>query len=460
MFKKDREGEKMKNKMDGKAVACILFVLFSLMLSVSAVSAAVGGIGIPHSASVKVRNATQWDLYEIDDNLVNQDPDPAEPGKYVEIRFKVQNVGGADTEQAIFELVTAYPFSLDPGESAVRKLGQVDARLVGENSYILYYKLRVDKNAIEGNNEIELKYSLNNGKDWTSLPFVIRVRTQDAILSIDDVKTIPSVLPPGKEGQLVITLKNNADSPLKDVIINLGLVRPLQTATSLIYEEMPITPISSSNEKMIEYIDAGQKSQFVFDVAADIDAESKIHKIPINLTYSDWQGNKYSKTQLIGVGIGSSPELVAGVESTDVYSKGDSGEVSVKFVNKGVGNVRFLYVTLKDNDYFEVLSSENVYIGNIDSDDYDTADFKIYLKKVKKDYVELPLIVEYKDDLNNVYEKEYPVKMKVYSSAKTKQVGLKAGSPVVGILIFIVIVAGGIYLYRRWRNNKAKVKKG
>jgi hypothetical protein len=436
----------------------ILFVL--VFLSISTVAAAVSTIGIAHSEAVKIRDTTEWDLYVIENDLVNQDPDPAEPGKYVDIRFKVNNLGGEDTGKFIFELLPKYPFSLEPGDSATRRLGQIDARLVGKNSYILYYKVRVDKDAVEGNNPIEVRFSTTNGISWQKITFNIRVRTHDAILSIEKVKTTPELLPPGKEGQLEITLKNNADSPLKDIILNLGLIRVLQTSASLSYEEMPITPIGSSNEKMIEYIEAGQEKSFTFDVAADIEADSKIHKIPVNLTYSDWQGNKYSKTQLIGVGIGSAPDLVIGVDSTEVYSKGDVGDVTLKFVNKGVGNVRFMYAVLQDNGNFDVLSSEDVYIGNIDSDDYDTADFRIHLKKAKGDVVELPLIVEYKDDLNNLYKKKYPVQMKVYSSIEAKKVGLKQSSSFGGIVIFLIIVGGGIYLYRRWKKKKAKIKKG
>ena len=55
---------------------------------------------------------------------------------------------------------------------------------------IVYYRVRVDKDTIEGKNPIKLRYSLTGGKSWIVLdPFDVRIQTQDAILAVEDVST-------------------------------------------------------------------------------------------------------------------------------------------------------------------------------------------------------------------------------------------------------------------------------
>ena len=44
--------------------------------------------------------------------FISQSPDPVEPGKFVELRWRVVNEGGK-TENYIFELNAEYPFTLD-----------------------------------------------------------------------------------------------------------------------------------------------------------------------------------------------------------------------------------------------------------------------------------------------------------------------------------------------------------
>src|SRR3989338_7187239 len=53
---------------------------------------------------------------QIEVTLINQEPDPAEPGKYVDIRFKLDNNGSDEARNVDIEILPQYPFSLDPGK--------------------------------------------------------------------------------------------------------------------------------------------------------------------------------------------------------------------------------------------------------------------------------------------------------------------------------------------------------
>ena len=56
-------------------------------------------------------------------SLINQDPDPVAPGSYIELRWKIDNLGSTKAKDVTFELIEEYPFSITPGSSALQELG-------------------------------------------------------------------------------------------------------------------------------------------------------------------------------------------------------------------------------------------------------------------------------------------------------------------------------------------------
>jgi len=93
--------------------------------------------------------------------FVNQDPYPAEPNGYVNLVFKLENWGTEKAENAVFELLPEYPFSLDTGVSATKELGTINGLQTNQNAFLIKYKVRVDKDAIDGENEIGVKCTYN-----------------------------------------------------------------------------------------------------------------------------------------------------------------------------------------------------------------------------------------------------------------------------------------------------------
>ena len=58
-----------------------------------------------------------------------QDPDPVEPGKEVEVSFKIEN-NGTIANDVTFEILPDYPFSLVPGESASKALPVIKSNFI------------------------------------------------------------------------------------------------------------------------------------------------------------------------------------------------------------------------------------------------------------------------------------------------------------------------------------------
>jgi hypothetical protein len=130
-------------------------------------------------AQTNVFNTTSGTVYTdmayLQATFVNQDPSPADPGAYVNLLFKIENRGTKSAENATLELIPEYPFSLDSGVSAITNLGTINGLQRGENAFLVKYKLKVDKDAINGDNEIKLKYYAGDGSVYNIATFNISV---------------------------------------------------------------------------------------------------------------------------------------------------------------------------------------------------------------------------------------------------------------------------------------------
>ncbi|TKJ17601.1 hypothetical protein CEE44_03645 [Candidatus Woesearchaeota archaeon B3_Woes] len=431
----------------------ILIVIFVL------ISSFVAGVEIvPRGDSIEIRHTANWDINEVDNYLVNQNPDPAEPGGYVELRFKVENIGADYANDVMFELVPTYPFTLDRGMSAIRKAGEMHMSQVGEEAFMLYYKLRVDKDAVEGDNPIKLKYTNDGGFTWVQVEFDVRIQTHDAVLNVESVESDPEEVTPGSTITLTVNLENMADSLLKDVRVNLGILTKTTTTTSVITDELPFTPIGSTNEKFIENIGAHESKDISFKLIADADASSKVYKLPLVIEYSDGLGTNYTKTYYTSLIIGERPDLVTSIDSSEIVSAGEVGVVSLKFTNKGSSDIKFLYVELMQSEKYDIISPAAVYVGNIDSDDYESVDFNLYVKRTRDRMVQLPLRLDYRDANNKVFKKDVILNMKLYSSSEAKKYGLKESNGFFGKFILFLLIAGGVWYYRRKKKGKKDPK--
>ncbi len=131
----------------------------------------VGVLSVNSVVSAEIISTGQGSIVNKDVSLkttfVNQDPYPADPGSYVNLVFKLENSGTEKAENTVFELLPEYPFSLDTGVSATNELGTINGLQNGQNAFLIKYKVRVDKDAINGENEIGVKCTYNNGASIT-----------------------------------------------------------------------------------------------------------------------------------------------------------------------------------------------------------------------------------------------------------------------------------------------------
>ncbi|MBI2523282.1 hypothetical protein HYW19_02755 [Candidatus Woesearchaeota archaeon] len=379
---------------------------------------------------------------QIEVTLINQEPDPAEPGNYVDVRFKLDNNGSEEARNVEVEILPQYPFSLDPGVEALRSAGTLQSMQRGDVGVIVKYRIRVDKNAVEGENEIKIRYRIDKGIWIEPEEFFIDVQTYDAILSVDSVSIDKEFFEPGSSGILRIGVVNEADSLVKDVKARLDL------------GGMPFVPLKSTNEKSVYQIDAKKAHEFSFELLAKPEAESGVYQVPLRISYSDELNKGYIKNATIGVIVNAKPDISVTLDESGVYEHGKAGEIVVKVVNKGVTDIKFMNVKLGESSSYKIVSSDEAYLGNIDSDDFETADFDLFVENTNEKQVELPLTLEYKDANNNNYRDRISLKLNLYSASEAKKFGLKKENGTLGFLIVVAIVIGGLFYYRKRMKKK------
>ncbi|MBD3259323.1 hypothetical protein GF371_01695 [Candidatus Woesearchaeota archaeon] len=384
--------------------------------------------------------------------FLNQDPDPVEPGEQVELRFRAENRGQYRIEDIEFEILPDYPFELLETENAKKNIGSLDAAQRGKDSAIFHWKLRVDNEAIEGDNEIELKYYVEDRPASIKLePFLINVKSRDIIISVGNIKMEPKKVAPGQEIELTFPLRNLADSDVDDLRVKLDLAG------------FPFATLGSTNEQVIKLLRRRESDNVTFTLVANTDAELKTHNMPLSISFTDKFDVDHELKGKFGIKVYEKPDYIFNLadvemETGEVFLPNTKGRIIAAFSNTGRGDINALNVKLLPSDKYSIITKDELYIGNLESDDYETAEFDIFVKKVTGN-VPLKFQLEYKDSENTRFTDNIDLMLKVYSKREAARLGLIKGTNVVGIIIFLLIVAGIIYLIFRHYKKKKKKKK-
>ncbi|MFH0889904.1 MAG: COG1361 S-layer family protein [Candidatus Aenigmatarchaeota archaeon] len=360
-------------------------------------------------------------------------PYPAEPGKYVQVWIDVMNAATEQADNVIVELMPSYPFYLDAGENSTRFF----SKIASFQDLVISYKIRIDANTVEGWNDLKIRLKTDTGsKDFTAKIFVM---TSEAVIAVDKVYSEPSEIPPGGTGKVTISLKNTANSVLKDVGVKLDL-----TASGV-----PFSPIGSATEKKMYIVNALEEKNVTFDVITDPDADAKPYKIPLTIKYHDEVGTNYTKSDTITLIVGAKPEIISNIESSTILSPGDKGSINVNIVNKGLTKIKFLTVTIGQSYKYQVLSADYVYIGELKSDDYQSAKFDLYVDKGASN-VSVPITLAYRDGNNNPYTETGNLSLVLYTPSQLNLMGLRSSNTVSTLLIAAIALIAFYFLYKKF----------
>jgi hypothetical protein len=188
--------------------------------------------------------------------LLNQDPDPAEPGRYVEFRWKVTKEGLGSVNDISFKLDPKYPFSLDASQNAVTELSDWTGYSGSDEYYILYYKVLIDKNAVEGTYDLDLL--INMSAATTQKTYAIRVDdSKNPELVTGLVKTEPTrLVPDSTENKISVELLNLGVDDAELVVATLNLPEGFESTYSYSSVSALGTIAGGSSKNAVFYVDA------------------------------------------------------------------------------------------------------------------------------------------------------------------------------------------------------------
>ena len=286
--------------------------------------------------------------------LINQEPAPARAGDIVNLRFRIDNSGGGTATDMQVELLNGYPFTVDG--AAVQNVGTIYGYQTNKNYVNIKYGVKVDKDAIDGQHEIKVRYKYGQA-DWTTATFNVEIKSKQfaQIIYVDKAK-----LPPGKETDMTFTITNTGNSPLQNLVFSWSEPNGV------------VLPVYSDDTKYIKYLDIGKSVDLLYKVIADVNAKPGLYKLNLNLKYESLQNASSSSiSTLAGVFIG-------GETSFDVaFSQSSAGQTSLSVANTGNNPAQSVSVRVPQQYNFRVSGSNSAIIGNLDKGDYTVVSFQI-----------------------------------------------------------------------------------
>jgi hypothetical protein len=263
-------------------------------------------------------------------------------------------------------------------------------------------------------------------------------------VTIDSVSISPKTVVPGKSSAITLEIKNNGERTINDVLVSLDL------------SQVPFAPFDSAGSANIDEIKKDRIKSVNLEIIALNNAASGIYKIPVQISYNEDTVMKTSQS-LISVSVNSEPVLSVDIEDR-LLLKGQENQVSFKIVNKGLSDAKFLEAGLGTSNFYKILSSKNIYIGDLSSNDFDSAQFNIFINANAQNTINMPVTLKFRDPLNNEYTQEFTVQIRAYSTQEATSLGLIKQSYTSYIILMIIILIIIIIIYRRF-SKRRKLKK-
>jgi hypothetical protein len=279
----------MKNKKLQTLIAITLLVLSSMMISATEINYSVSSYDDVEVSSIK---------YE---------PYPANPGEYFDLWVKVY-VGSS--KYAKVEFVENYPFSLDNDDDLIQEFDS-------SGDYLLHYTIRVDEDAVEGINELELKISSNRFDDLSV--------TGSFDIYISDAQT-----------DFDLVVQDSSDSEISLAIANIGK----NTANSMIVRipEQEDYTATGTNGQMVGNLDAGDYTIVSFTLSS---TKRDAGDLTVQIDYTDNIGERRSVTKEISLS-GSSTS----VSNTSNMTGMATGEFPEGFQRRNSFNANYIIIPL------------------------------------------------------------------------------------------------------------------
>jgi len=266
-------------------------------------------------------------------------------------------------------------------------------------------------------------------------------------VSITDVLSSPQEVAPGGIVEISIEIENIFGYDVDNLNVKLDLSG----------EDVPFAPYQSSSEEFLEELKKGDEENFKFKLIVLPETASGIYKIPVKISYENEEGNSSTKTDLISITVNSEPEIKISVEDSLALIKGKQNTLSIRLVNSGLADVKFVYIQVKDVVGIRFFSEKEQYIGDIDSDDFDSVEYDVYINAGASNSITLPVTLKFRDATNKEFTENKNVILRTYSLKEAQELGFVKKPGYTGYIVGVVLIL--IYFgYRIRKRRKKKLK--
>lgn len=368
----------------------------------------------------------------LDANLLTYQPVPVQPGDLVTVWIQVVNNGGSESKGGTVTIIDSPPFSVEAADQ-VNNFSTIPP----QSSFLIQAQIRVDKNANEGTNTLKVRVQETGNGNYIERDLPLTVQERSGIISVVNATTTPEPIVPGGTGTVTLQLQNIGSTQLRNVAVALNLAG------------LSIAPTSGSTSETIDVLPGGAEANFAFDIITFPNAALQAYQVPVTISYQDEQGITQTQNETIGIVIGAAPELLVYFEQVNIPQATKEGPVTIEFANKGLSQIKFLQMTVIQNDDVKVTSeSPTLYVGNIDPDDYQSGQVTL---KLSKQSVEVPINVSYRDALNQPYTETVMLNL-------TASDGSSSSGSTWWIIIIVLLIIGGAawFIMSKRRHHKAK----
>lgn len=271
-----------------------------------------------------------------------------------------------------------------------------------------------------------------------------------AAVSITDVTSSPTEVVPGEVVSITIEIENI----FEDYVYNLNVKLDLSG------EDVPFAPYQSSSEKFLDELRDGNKEDFKFKLITLPETHTGIYKIPVEISYN-YEGENDTvlegqKQELISITVNSEPELKVYLDDSMILIKGKENTVTLKIINSGLSDIKFLYVTPSDATGLKFISEKEQYVGDIDSDDFDNAEYSIIVNADAPNSITLLVTLNFMDATNKEFTETTNLVLKTYSLKEARGFGLVDKPKIIPYLVIFGLFV--IYIVYRFL-KKRKLKK-
>jgi hypothetical protein len=375
-------------------------------------------------------------------NFMSQDPDPADAGNYVDLRWQVYNSLSTTTDNLKFHLDAEYPLLFEAGDSPDQNLGLSVGTSDAQVFYVLHYKLKVADNALKGTYNVTLTW--DTGLGYTKKEYPIYVDPKKADFVVGALVTSPEkLIADTKEAKLSVDINNIGKGDAENVKIKLNLPEGFNSSYSY------------SDEDALGMIPKdGSKTATFY---ADVDENIKEGNYPayLNITYKDENDESATyrtKTLELDIPIKPAPQLIVeSVTTTPInLTAGSTSEFHINI--KNIGNKKAESVSMrvfKDASQPFEFNDKSDFVGKLEPGESGEAvlGFTVDAKAAAKKYL---LDVELRgiDESNNVVIFRRTVPLTVTPAPKGSPLG-SAG--MLGGLVLVIGAVTATYYFKKGR---------